>query len=747
MKNFVKHLSAIFTAAVMTLSAAVGTVSAQDGQQEETADYTGWTVEDGNWYYLENGEPHTLHNYNIDGVLRCFDADGKYTERLSGTVLENGKNRHYKNGLPVTGWTETNDGKLYRLDGYAVTGEFPVDGEICQFNSKGIYKGSRAHEIAVTCAEKISTDTEKIKFTFENLDGKSHEFKIAKSFEYFKDGEWVSCKSGRISYVSLDKELSKKGEKLSFEADVREYSKNKFKEGFYRLPVICGEETYYAVFEAVSPIEVKPQKEEYIFENYGMNESAKPVDDIKLDFTVNSEKTELLSEDINVKIEKQTENGWENVETDGGPDIALTKNEKKMTLIPYIYPDDGYYRATVSMGKFSTSEYFFMRFMRKHKAEAWLDEYDLNDKNMTVIFTVQNRENEPIQVYTKPYILYKKNSDGAWEYADGIPTDIELDANAYTTLKGGRSTRINFKLSDHYDISKLEAGEYAVEIDGIGLAEFTLTDKPAEKNLPFKDIKAEDIKEIQIVESYMYCIETVNIKHGDSVPNITDETDENDWREITSDVKSTEYIELIADYLRQFELKGKKGFEVYVGGRFYMNVTLKDGTKTTVEFDSHNVATYNGTMYYCGEYAYNAIMDIHDKLVARNLPFDDMRSEDFNEIRFEEIDCNKVTYAVLNRNYFYFDDWILRFVNLELLDEFEDFNVPTGGSVLSVTITYKNGKSERIIFYGHDVVLMPDGKAYYCFEWQYDRIYAVFSELHHSVSYIEPDDTLEEDTT
>lgn len=603
MRNLKRRITAILTAAVMTLSAA-GTVSAQD---EEAPKYTGWTIKDGEWYYLENGEPCTLYGHKIDGVLRYFNANGEYLGGQSGIVFENGKARHYKNGLPITGWTETKYGKQYCLDGYAVTGEFPINGEICRFNSTGIYKVSRTPEVSAACADKVSTDSEKIKIILENIDGKSHEFKIAKCFEYFKDGEWVSCKN-TSSYIPLSKGVSQKGEKCSFEVDVSEYSKNKFNVGFYRLPIICGEKTYYAVFEAVAPVEVKSRKEEYIYDNYGINANKASVSDIKLDFTLNSEKTKLLKENIEVRIEKQTENGWENIETDG-LDIALTNSENKVTIIPYIYPEDGYYRATVSMGKFSATGYFFMRYMKKHKAEAWLDEYDLNDKDLTITFTVQNCEEEPIKVHTKPFIMHKY-AYGAWEYSHGGLDDIEIDANAYTILKGGNRTAVNFNLSDYYDISKLEAGEYAVEIGGIGLAEFTLTDKPMEKNLPFKDLKAEDVKEIIIVDGHAWERYTAIIRPGSAETKIIEGEDEDGTRIKTATAQNDSYFNRTINYLRQFEIKNiYKNYETYVGGRTDVTIVYKDGTKTVLSFETNGAVFYNDKIYHCGKYANPALRD------------------------------------------------------------------------------------------------------------------------------------------
>lgn len=738
MRNFKRQITAILTAAVMTFSAAAGTVYAQDEQQEEAPKYTGWVTSGEYWQYIVDGEPYS-GSLKIDDVLCNFSLKGCYTGTYSGWK----NNRCYKDGLPYTGWSETKDGRKYCLDGYAVTGEFPVNGEIYTFSGKGICKESRTPVVSVTCGERVCTDTEKIKITLENLDGKSHEFKIAKSFEYFKDGEWVSCKSTN-SYVPLGKGISQKGEKLTFEADVSEYSRNKFNVGFYRLPIISGEETYYAVFEVVSPIELKSRKDEYVFANNVKTSGGT----VKLDMIINSDKKDMQAEsianNISVKLEKQSENGWSEIVNDIPWEIGYTDNGNRLEIAPELSPEEGYYRVTATVGKKNYTDTFRVR---NHIATAWLDEYDLNSKNLTISFTVMNCGGEPIKICTFPYGLYQKNPDGTWRASDVEGAAVEISESAYTTLNGGKSTTVNFDISNYYNMSELKAGEYAVDIGGIGRAEFTLTDKPAEKNLPFKDIKAEDIKEIQIVDSHIYITETVNIKHGNSVPSITDETDENDWRKITSDVKSTEYIELIAGYLRQFELKDKKAFEVYMGGEFYITVTLKDGTKTTVEFDSYNVATYNGKMYYCSEYADNAIQDIHEKLVARNLPFDDIYENEPVQIQLKNIDGGRIITAKLYKNDDDFHSQVVSAHYFELKDVLENYEIPTGGA-FQVILVYKDGNKQTLTFYESDIVMMPDGKVYRCYSSSYyDGLLEIFGKLEHSVSNIEPDDTLEEDTT
>ncbi|MDE6594520.1 MAG: hypothetical protein K2K44_00750 [Oscillospiraceae bacterium] len=592
MRNLKRQITAVLTAAFMTFSAAAGTVSAQEGQQEEASKYTGWVTSGDGWKYLENGEPCNWDPHKIDGVMCDFSLYGYYIGGYSGWE----KDRCYKEGLPFTGWTDNRRlremrEEYYCIDGYKVTGDFPVGDKIYSFTKTGKYTGkSRNAEVIVFCGEKISADTEKIKFTIENLNDESRSFKIAKSFEYFKDGKWESCKNGKVSYSPIDKELSKKGEMLSFEADVREYSSKKLNEGFYRLPIICGEETYYAVFETVSPIELKSQKDDYVFANNVKTSGGT----IKLDMTINSDKKDMQAEsianNISVKLEKQTENGWSEV-TDFPCEIGYGDDDNRLEIAPEFIPEVGYYRVTATVGKNNYTDTFRVR---NHMVTAWLDEYDLNSKDLTISFTVINCDNEPIKVCTFPYGLYQKNPDGTWRtsYVEGAA--VEISSDAYKTLSNRESTAVNFDISNYYNMSELTVGDYAVDIGGIGLAEFTLTDKPAEKDLPFKDLKAEDVKEIKIVKDYCGA----------------------DKETLVLNSENREYFNRSINYLRQFELKEKyKNYEIPIGGVFILTLTLKDETEKTFYFHMPEaVMLSDRKAYYCTEYFSSAFMEFLSEL-------------------------------------------------------------------------------------------------------------------------------------
>lgn len=622
MKKITKQLTAILTAAIMTVSLA-GTAYADETPTEaetatadteaaavstEAAKYTGWVTKDSGWQYLENGEPLAWRKLKIDGEMCHFSLNGYYIGGYSGWE----KDRCYEDGFPFTGWTDNGRSNemrevYYCLDGYKITGEYQIGDKIYSFGKTGKYKGkSRDAVVIASCAESVSVDTDKITFTLENLDGKSHEFKIAQSFEYLKNGEWVSCKNGTVKYQPLKNGLSKKGEKLSFEADVSDYFRNKFKMGFYRLPITSGTETYYAVFEAVSPIELKSRKDEYVFANNVKTSGGT----VRLDVVINSDKKDMQAENIagniGVKLEKETANGWTEIADDIPWEVGYTDSEKRIEIAPEFTPEEGYYRAVVTVGNKNYTDTFRVR---NHMAKAWLDEYDLNSKDLTISFTVANCGEAPVKICTFPYGLYQKDTDGEWQPSDIEGAAVEISKDAYTTLESGKKTAINFDLSDYYNMSELKAGEYAVDIGGIGLSEFTLTDKPAEKNLPFKNLKAEDVKEIKIKDAHFWETYTAIIRPGNSKTEITDKKDEQ-GRIMTAVAQSDSYFDRTINYLQQFEIKNiYKNYETYVGGTLFITVVYKDGTEILLSLETNDAVFYNDKIYHCGRYAAPALKD------------------------------------------------------------------------------------------------------------------------------------------
>ena len=186
------------------------------------------------------------------------------------------------------------------------------------------------------------------------------------------------------------------------------------------------------------------------------------------------------------------------------------------------------------------------------------------------------------------------------------------------TIKQYQRAAIDFRLSELYDVSKLEAGDYAVRIDGIGLAEFKLTDsEPSVKDMPFINLKAEDIKEIQLISGYADTIETAVIRSGSGRVTHSESTDSDGYTKIIAIAQSDEYLKKTAEHLKQFKLKGVcKNNDDYAGGSFQVVVRYKNNTKKTLRFEYNTEVVYNGkTKYNCDTYAYSELNDYAAEII------------------------------------------------------------------------------------------------------------------------------------
>lgn len=359
MKNFANKLTAILAAAVMTVSAAGMSVSADT--ETDTPKYTGWVSDENGWQYLSEGVPYTSdyydESYSIDGVHYRFFSNGycwgKYTGRS-----KTGK-RYYQDGLPHTGWVGDGDLKQYCLNGYPVTGDFQIDDRIYSFDKNGIYTGKSVPAIlTASCGESISADTEKIFITVKYNDGNDNiAYTVGEpvKMERWENGKWKRC--GKPSQYAVDDiayELGGLGDcsvnftKVAFYPN--RYMGGDMPEGYYRVIVPCSygetKKDLYAVFRAVPPVEVKMSEDIYTAE-------ADADIDIQTYITVNSEK--LADKDIYLKIEKKTNFGWETAakefKLDKDASCDSVSADGTITADVGMLPETGYYRAAVTVGK------------------------------------------------------------------------------------------------------------------------------------------------------------------------------------------------------------------------------------------------------------------------------------------------------------------------------------------------------------------------------------------------------------
>lgn len=599
MKKFTKQLSAILTAAVMTVSAAGMSVSAKT----DTEKYTGWVSSENGWQYMSNGSPYKEKSREVDGVVYDFSMNGYCIGKYTGWRSESGIKRRYSEGLPYTGWTKSKDGsRKYFLDGYAVTGDFQIGNKVYSFGSDGVYTGNvRSLTLTAECESRVSTDTEKISVTLKNLDGRHYEYGVLSQMERWEKGKWVSCfkeykdKNGAVlAFPAIGISLTKKGETDTLDFNPQTYTNFTFTEGYYRIPIGSAiysspkRENYevYAMFQAVPPVELKISEEIYLSDNFHDTT-------ISIIADINSQKDTLKAETAmygaTIEIQKKTAAGWEDCENHDCA-VGYTDNENKLEIDSAFLAEAGYYRAVVTV---DGEKYITPFRVDSLTATPWLEEYSLKNGNITVSFTVHNKYCKPVKIRTDLFTLYKREN-GKWEHISEAQIGITClgEIPEYTTLESGQRTALSFNLTSYYDTSKLKAGTYAVFISGAGFTEFRLTDKEQKADeFPFTKIEASDIKEIQLI--YYEC------GSGEIV--------------YKSSFVGGEKLSRCTNYLRQ--LKFEKVIENYSnnsegGDNFEIVVRLKNGRKKTLFFCENSAVIYNGgKVYKCGEYAYSALYD------------------------------------------------------------------------------------------------------------------------------------------
>lgn len=610
MKNFANKLTAVLAAAVMTVSAAGMAVSADT--KTNTPKYTGWSSDEYGWQYLSEGVPCASDSRLINGVYYRFSLNGYCIGTYTGWS-KTGK-CYYQNGLPHTGWIGDDGSKQYCLDGYPVTGDFQIEDTVYSFDKKGICTGKPAPALlTASCGESVSADAEKIFITVKYNDGNdniSYTIGEPAKMERWENGKWKRCgKPYQYAVDDIAYELGGLGDCSVNFTEVafypHRYMGGDMPEGYYRIIVPCSygetKKDLYAVFKAVPPVKVKMSEEIYKAE-------ADADIDIQTYIAVNSEK--LTGKDISIKIEKKTNLGWETAvkefKFDKDAFCDSVGADGTITADVGMPSETGYYRAVVTVGG---KEYTAPFRIDKIWVTPWLDGYSLKSGDITVSFTVRNKFDKSVKIGTDLISLYKKEN-GEWIYMQdtaGRYDCVQIDPS-YITLEAGRKTTLSFDLSGYYDTSKLTEGDYAVLIDGVGFAAFRLTNsEPSAKEFPFKDLKSEDIKEIQLRYTNVSMDITTVIRGGNGrITNTVGEEDQYGVTKATAVVKSDEQLERVIDYLRQFKLgETYTKNDAYCGGTTRIIVRYKNNTKKTLDFEYSKFVTYNGkSKYYCDEMLY-----------------------------------------------------------------------------------------------------------------------------------------------
>ncbi|MCM1024096.1 MAG: hypothetical protein NC395_08575 [Prevotella sp.] len=614
MKNPIPKITAILAAALMTVSTAGTSLPAS--ADTEAPKYTGWLYGDGSWRYLEDGVPYASKYYTesleADGIRYGFTSSGVCIGKYTGRS-EDGK-LYYKNGLPYTGWTDGN--KQYCLDGYPVTGDFQIGDRLYSFDKKGAYTGESSPAALTASVDgktpvdgKISSDAEKITVTVRCSDGDGDtEYTVGEptKMERWENGSWKDCrKSSEYAADGIARKLGgSSGSSANFTQVSfypQKYTGDNMSAGYYRItvPVTYGKtkRNLYAVFEAVPPVEVKTTEEIYRAVN-GSDTT------ISIILTVNSDKENLSAEKIasdggcKLDVMKKTAAGWESLGELDNVCAGFTDTENELEILADIPPETGYCKAVVTAGG---AEYSAPFRVEPVPVTPWLDEYSLKKDDITVSFTVRNRLETPLKLNSDPYRLYKISSGNLESVPEAETSTCRGEEARYITLEQGQFGAVSFKLSEYYDVSKLEAGDYAVLIDGAGLAEFRLADKEEEKgSFPFSSLKREDVKEIQftLYECGSDHTLTASFKNGNDPDG---------------------YLERSVDFLRQLEFK--RAIEKYTtdaagGSPLEVTVRLTNGRKKTLYFYESGAVLYNGSKtYICGE---NVCPALYDFVIENN---------------------------------------------------------------------------------------------------------------------------------
>ena len=284
MKNLTKSLTAFLAAAVMTVSASGISAFATPAPEPQA----GWEKRNDGWAYYDSNKYEFVSgkNFAVEGILYSFDENGICIKEYSGLIKENGVKRRYNKGIPYTGWTKNknDNSRKYYLDGYPVTGDFPIEGKVYSFDKNGIYTGENTVPVLVAdCGEKISSDTDKFRITVTAHDEKGNSYAAGEPvrMERWEKGKWVDCIGADVEYSQnesmavingIEGECFPNYDVVSFEP--QKYTGNRFKEGYYRLvftywkssgdgKMELSDKEFYAVFRVVPPVEVSMSEEIY----------------------------------------------------------------------------------------------------------------------------------------------------------------------------------------------------------------------------------------------------------------------------------------------------------------------------------------------------------------------------------------------------------------------------------------------------------------------------------------------------
>ncbi len=608
MNRLMRKVAAVSAALVMSILIVRTTVSAMDESKLQ-----GWVLTEKGWVYvMTDGNEAVDRLLKIDGILYEFDEKWAHEfQKYTGWAkFSAGQVRRFSHGLPYTGWLKYDDGKLcYCIDGYMVKEKTQIGDGIFSFDDDGIYQKETKLPMVAECSDEISADTEKISITIKSLDDDSYNVKSPDRMERWEHGRWVDCKgrrkaSNQKQTANKTYTIDNKSNSVELSFNPQDYTKNGFTEGYYRIPIesvsLGKKQISYAMFRVVPPVDVSVSENTYFDTGDG----------VKVDFTVEikSDKTDSSGRDFEAHIFKMTADGWKDIteyeSSDGTVSTEVVPiNAIKDGNISYgmkVKDGTGYYKAVIQH-KSQNKEYADYFRIEQLEATPWSELYSTKSEKLVVHFDVKNNTSYNVFFRNDAVTLYK-DENGKWievtEGRNAVEESSEAIAERQKVieLSPKETTSVSVYVSDYYNISKLEAGEYAVYFSGIGYQSFMVTtDELPTEDYPYAEIKQDDVKGIVLEDLHCMGGETLNVDEQD--------------------------MEYVLDCLRHFKMDKTKAhgtYDIPVGGVFKVTIIYADGTSEVLFF--YGDVVLKGKKYYECSNQFERMMK---KLVDERLGLDD----------------------------------------------------------------------------------------------------------------------------
>ncbi len=602
MKKLMKKISA--AAAVLIISVSIMCMSASAAAEEKLI---GWVFTEKGWVFvMPDGKETVDRLLKIDGILYEFDEKQPYEfQKYTGWAKYSaGRTRRFSHGLPYTGWLKYDDGKFrYCLDGYVVTEKTQLGGSIYSFDNDGEFIKATVLKLKAVCDGQFSSDTEKITITLKSNDERSYSVKAPDIMERWERGRWVNCEGRRKATSRKAKTngnknytIDKRGDTVELSFSPQEYTNNSFTEGYYRIPIesnVLGEKYIcYATFQVVPSVEVNTSENIYFDNGNGA----------KIDFSVeiNSDKPDSRGKDFEAHIFKRTTDGWKDITEYESSDGTISTevvpiNEVKSRMLSYgmtVKDGAGYYKAVIQHKNNEYADYFRIEQL---EAKPFSDLYSTKSKKLDVHFDVKNNTSYIVFFKNDALTLYK-NENGSWiEVTEGRnaveESSEEIKARQEVIeLAPKEKTILSVHISDYYNLSYLEAGEYAVYFSGIGYQSFSVTDEelPAE-NYPYAETEKGDIESVllEIIGCEEKCALTI---------------DEQD-------------MDYVLDCLRHFRVGEPRNFDMPAGDVLRVTIAYADGTIEKMMFYYSDGLLKNGKFNVCSKKFYAAMNKlVHERL-------------------------------------------------------------------------------------------------------------------------------------